>query len=208
MPMDIDEIRRINLKNLEIEQGPELYKKAGMSPTQFYNLRDGAKDSQTGKPRGMRKETAWKLEEAAGKPKGYLDQLHEDSPVNPAGSVPLLTWEQAKNWKESIDSLPAIHPKVLVTCEVNKYTYGLRIVDDFNANSFSIGSEIVIDPLGVPANQKWIIVDDGGDQACLKKLVVSGIQKYLSCDNDRYPVLELKSTDVICGTVKQLIKTM
>lgn len=74
--MDIDEIRRINLKELEKELGTDLYKKAGMSPTQFYNLRDGAKDSKTGKPRGMRKQTAWKFEDAANKPRGYLDKLH------------------------------------------------------------------------------------------------------------------------------------
>lgn len=74
--MDIDEIRRINIKNLEKVHGIALAKKANMSPTQFYNLRDGAKDSKTGKPRGMRKETAWKIEDAAGVERGYLDVLH------------------------------------------------------------------------------------------------------------------------------------
>ncbi len=75
--MDIDQIRRINLCDLEKMHGASaLAKKAGMSPAQFYNLRDGAKDSKTGKPRGMRKETAWKLEDAAGVKRGYLDILH------------------------------------------------------------------------------------------------------------------------------------
>lgn len=90
--MDIDEIRRINLKELEKEFGPELYKKAGMSPTQFYNLRDGAKDSKTGKPRGMRKQTAWKLEDAAEKPRGYLDKLHgKENLDNPLKNLNLST---------------------------------------------------------------------------------------------------------------------
>jgi hypothetical protein len=74
--MDIDEIRRVNLRALESKLGPAIYKAAGMSPTQFYNLREGAKDSKTGKKRGMRKETAWKLEDAAGVPRGYLDIAH------------------------------------------------------------------------------------------------------------------------------------
>ncbi len=55
---DIDEIRRDNMRLLEQEfGGPTPASKAlDMSPSQFTNLRDGAKDSKTGKRRGMRKE--------------------------------------------------------------------------------------------------------------------------------------------------------
>ena len=74
--MDIDEIRRINIKALWEKQRSALIDACGMQPAQFYNLRDGAPDSKTGKPRGMRKETAWKIEDAAGVPRGYLDKLH------------------------------------------------------------------------------------------------------------------------------------
>ncbi|WP_353630657.1 S24 family peptidase [Achromobacter xylosoxidans] len=90
---DIDEVRRENLRRLEQEHGgPSAAAKAlEMSPSQFMNLRDGAKDSKTGKPRGMRKETARKIEERAGKPIGWLDVSHpepetyvlgENSPTN------------------------------------------------------------------------------------------------------------------------------
>lgn len=91
--MDIDEIRRINLKELEKIHGPDLAKRAEMSPTQFYNLRDGAKDSKTGKPRGMRKETAWKLEKAAGVQKGYLDILHSGDSSIRTDQISLSTLE-------------------------------------------------------------------------------------------------------------------
>lgn len=74
--MDIDEIRRANIRALEQRLGPDLARRAGMSPSQFYNLRDGAKDSKTGKRRGMRKETAWKIEDAAGVERGWLDRIH------------------------------------------------------------------------------------------------------------------------------------
>lgn len=74
--MDIDQIRRDNIKQLAAVHGPALAKRAGMSPAQFYNLRDGAADSKTGKPRGMRKETAWRLEDAAGVERGWLDVAH------------------------------------------------------------------------------------------------------------------------------------
>ncbi|QWA09823.1 hypothetical protein GTU79_21315 [Sodalis ligni] len=75
---DIDEIRRDNLRHIEQEcGGPSATAElVGMSPGQFVNLRDGAKDSKTGKARGMRKETARRIEVAAGKPKGWLDVDH------------------------------------------------------------------------------------------------------------------------------------
>lgn len=83
---DIDEIRRDNMRLLEQEfGGPTPASKAlDMSPSQFTNLRDGAKDSKTGKRRGMRKETARRIESAAGKPAGWLDvdhAYHDPAPV-------------------------------------------------------------------------------------------------------------------------------
>lgn len=74
----IDEIRRDNIRIIESELGSPAIaaKSAGMSLAQYLNLRDGAKDSKTGKRRGMRKETAWKFEDGAGKPRGWLDIDH------------------------------------------------------------------------------------------------------------------------------------
>lgn len=62
---------------------PDLYLRAGMSTTQFINLRDGAKDSKTGKPRGMRKATAWRIEDAAGVERGWLDRVHQANESTP-----------------------------------------------------------------------------------------------------------------------------
>lgn len=105
---DIDEIRRDNLRQLEDELGgpSAAAKQLEMSVAQFANLRDGAKDSKTGKPRGMRKETARRIEQAGSKPVGWLDQDHTISsstevvvvhavsptpqPGEPAIHIPLL----------------------------------------------------------------------------------------------------------------------
>ncbi|MVW72156.1 S24 family peptidase [Bordetella sp. 15P40C-2] len=78
---DIDQIRRDNLRSLEAEAGgpSAAAKLLEMSPAQFMNLRDGAKDSKTGKPRGMRKDTARRIESAAGKPPGWLDTPHGEN---------------------------------------------------------------------------------------------------------------------------------
>jgi phage repressor protein C with HTH and peptisase S24 domain len=89
---DIDEIRRDNLRIIERERGgpSEAAKVIGMSPAQFANLRDGAKNSKTGKPRGMHKATARKIEEKCGKPSMWLDMSHEDGAqqLEPAPTPP------------------------------------------------------------------------------------------------------------------------
>lgn len=91
--MDIDEIRRKNLVRLEKEFGAKsVAERAGMSIAQFYNLRDGAKDSNTGKRRGMRKETAWRFEDGCGKQRGWLDSEIGESqpPLTLAPPVPYM----------------------------------------------------------------------------------------------------------------------
>lgn len=75
---DIDEIRRENMATLEeAARGPTLAAaRLGWSQSQWSNLRSGAPDSKTGKPRGMRKGTARKIEEAFRCSPGWLDTDH------------------------------------------------------------------------------------------------------------------------------------
>ncbi|ATF87058.1 hypothetical protein [Burkholderia gladioli] len=93
---DIDEIRRDNLKRIESELGgpAAAASRTGMSHSQFTNLRDGAKDSKTGRPRGMRKATARKIEECTGKPPGWLDVDHGEPVEQVALPSPPVGWER------------------------------------------------------------------------------------------------------------------
>lgn len=89
---DIDEIRRRAMGLLEKEAGGPVAaaKRAGMKYAQWANLRSGALDSKTGKPRGMRKETARKIEAAFGKHDGWLDNadlIEHDYPHDDPGLV-------------------------------------------------------------------------------------------------------------------------
>lgn len=86
---DIDQIRRENMRTIEEEMGSASIaaNAIGMTLAQFLNLRDGAKDSKTGIPRGMRKATAWKIEDGAKKPRGWLDIDHKDSPQRSISSL-------------------------------------------------------------------------------------------------------------------------
>jgi len=82
--MDIDQIRRDNICRLEkaFGGGAALAKIVKMSDSQYYNLRNGAKDSKTGKPRGMRRATAHRFEIACGKPPGWMDADHSRKDQN------------------------------------------------------------------------------------------------------------------------------
>lgn len=93
---DIDQIRRDNLKALEAEHGGPAAAAAtlGMSHSQFSNLRDGAKDSKTGRPRGMRTATARNIEERAGKPLGWLDTDHSDTEARHGSADVPAGWKQ------------------------------------------------------------------------------------------------------------------
>lgn len=95
---DIDEIRRDNLRRLETECGTPTAtaQRLNMSLAQFANLRDGARDSKTGKRRGMRKDTARRIETDAGKPPGWLDVDRGLLPpvANAEADAPPAGWEK------------------------------------------------------------------------------------------------------------------
>lgn len=77
---NVDEIRRARLRQAAEELGSvqALADAAGKSPSQISQLITGAKDSKTGKPRGMRSSTAREIEAAIGKPSGWLEMTDDD----------------------------------------------------------------------------------------------------------------------------------
>lgn len=81
---DIDQVRRDNMATIERELGGPVKASLAMgwkTATQWINLRNGALDSKTGKPRGMHKTTARKIERAGGKPEHWLDIDHTGEPL-------------------------------------------------------------------------------------------------------------------------------
>lgn len=74
----INDIRRANLALLSTELGSKrkLAETIGKSEAQLSQWINGSTDSRTGKPRGMRLETCHQIEDATGKPRGWLDTDH------------------------------------------------------------------------------------------------------------------------------------
>lgn len=124
--MDIDEIRRQNILTIEKEIGsPKLTAdRVGMTYAQYVNLRDGALDSRSGKPRGMRKETAWRFDDAGGKPRGWLDQDH--SAGNDRTAIePTSTAAHPKGHEAQKQSLSLVVPALTA---INDVATAMRVI--------------------------------------------------------------------------------
>jgi len=211
---DIDDIRRDNLKLIEAEAGGPTAA-AGlldMSVAQFSNLRDGAKDSKTGKPRGMRKETARKIEEAAGKHVGWLDVDHSSSSLNTGfapvigGKVPVISWAQAAEFTDGI--VWETNEYVNTWAPVQRYTFALHVLDDRMEPAIPQGSIIVVEPqLGAAPNDYVIVRDAGAEhaEATCKQLVRDGNDLYLKPRNERYPIKPLGDAQIV-GVVREVIQ--
>jgi hypothetical protein len=83
--MTNDEIRRENLRILVSETGgvAKLADRLGISGSQVSQWKNASPDSKTGKPRAMQDESARRLENACGKPRGWMDQQHSIDTAEP-----------------------------------------------------------------------------------------------------------------------------
>jgi len=208
---DIDEIRRDNLKLLQAEAGSPTAaaKLLDMELSQFSQLRDGAKDSKTGKPRGMRKTTARSIDLAAGKPQGWLDEDHGDHNTSAGpdlvGMAPVISWVQAGAHREAIASSDAEEwVKTTVTVRPGS-TFALRVKGDSMEPVFPSGVIIVVEQDFDPQPGDYVIASNGNNEATFKQLVRDGGDLYLKPLNDRYPVKPLGAAKIV-GVVRESIQ--
>lgn len=75
----LPDIRRENLAHLVKEAGgtAAFARLLGSSDSQIAQWMHGAKESRTGKPRGMSHDTCRRIERSTGRPPGWMDQAHD-----------------------------------------------------------------------------------------------------------------------------------
>lgn len=206
---DIDDIRRDNLKRIEDQFGgpTEAAKALGMSVAQFANLRDGAKDSKTGKPRGMRKETARRIESGASKPAGWLDTDHTNKA--PTLTVVASNVEAAPELRDTrripvvgevqggvdgyLEELqyPVGHGEGYVECQSSDSSaFALRVRGDSMHPRYRAGEFIVVEPSieAQPGDDVVVALKDG--RKLLKELnwIRDGEVQLLSVNNHFAPL--------------------
>lgn len=186
--------------------------KVELAPTYISQLANGV--------RNIGESTARKIESRLGRPTFALDQpnaAHEPdteqgntSPIlKSLVSVPVISWVQAGQWSEIIDSH---HPGdgeafVSVPGRVGKHGFALRVEGDSMMNSgagdsFPPGITIIVDPDVQAKTGSYVVVRlDNEDQATFKQLIIDGGKRYLKPLNDRYPLMEITAPATICGVV-------
>jgi len=219
----VDQIRREAMLHLEQEAGGPTPAsiRAGMSYSQWANLRSGARDSKTGKVRGMRADTARQIEIAFGKPEGWLDHYDlvelgppEISDTEPGpeirGRVPLISWVQAGAWNQAADPYHPGEAEDWLPCagQHGPRTYALRVRGDSmtapHGRSYPEGSIIFVDPdRRSPTNGARVIAKlSGTDEVTFKVIVNDAGRTWLKPLNPQHPPLldEFKVIGTIIGT--------
>ena len=226
---DIDQIRRENMRALEAEAGGPTAAggKLEWSQAQWSNLRSGAPDSKTGKPRGMRKETARRIECAFGRPQGWLDTDHDLSGnVEPAPigmyRVPLISNIQAGMWAEIVDNFQPGDAEewLLTSTKVSGHAFALTIKGDSmyradNPESFKEGDVVLIDPDVQPKPGGFVAARNGKQEATFKRyrprgLNEKGVEYFeLVPLNENYPTMRSDLEEItIIGTAVEHRKTL
>lgn len=159
--------------------------------------------------RNIGEKTARKIELAAKKPPGWLDQPHDTqlpdaientSPgPNIRGHVPLISWVQAGAWAEAEDPFEPGEGEDFLPCPASHglHTYALRVEGDSMTapygRSYPAGVIIFIDPDqrgGVASGERVVAKVEGEPKVTFKVFIEDGGRRYLKPLNPQYPVID------------------
>jgi SOS-response transcriptional repressor LexA len=134
------------------------------------------------------------------------------------GKVPLISWVQAGAWSSVVDNFQPGEADewVETTVPIRQHTYALRVRGDSMTNptgeepTFPDGTKIVVEPDAIDTPDKLvgslvIVKRSADDEATFKQLVKDAGRFYLKPINPRYPMLELREGDVLCGVVREKV---
>lgn len=132
-------------------------------------------------------------------------QSNVDQSPSIQGTVPLISWVQAGNWEQAIDTLlTGQGERISTTYKPKNHTYALRVRGDSMEPKFPDGCIIIIEPDEHPAPGQYVIIRQNGDDVTFKQLVKDGGSLFLKPLNARYPIMELKNDAIFCGVVKRM----
>lgn len=212
VPMDNQDIRRVNLEKLIIEVGGKtaLAKMIGHR-VNYINQMHTFKINPKRKLRNISDTMARDLEGGAGKERGWMDVIHADSNSGEKtgaarfSPVYLLSWAQAGGVEGMMSHDGA--PVVQADGDVGEGSFALRVrgdsmVDTAGGISFPHGAIIVVDPTKRANPGDNVVVRlPGADEAVFKALEFDGAQYFLKPLNQRYPIIPMPFDALIVGVV-------
>jgi SOS-response transcriptional repressor LexA len=217
---------QVRLQNLEIliaeaGSGLNLARKAETSGSYLSQVRRQLPTAK-GTPRNVGDELASKLEQAMGKPDGWLDEPHEDllakvmvkggrkpnveTAPDIKGLYPLISWVQAGEWSEIAGAFDSGDAEDWLPCPVRcgKGTFVLRVKGQSMEPRFHDGEYIFVEPDVAADNGKFVVVRlEDTQEATFKQLIIEGGQMYLKALNPDWPtrIMGVTKNAFICGVV-------
>lgn len=209
----IETIHRENLQALAREFGgvAAVSSKIGCSPSQYSQWMNGSENSGTGKPRGMRQSSARRIEEATGKPVGWMDRSHIEEPstqarpfdenVVPAAvglrPIPVISSVQAGALRdmENPYSPGDGYAYEYTDQDLSPWAFALDVEGLSMSPEFRPGDRIIVEPEMSPNPGDFVVARNGSEQATFKKYRPRGIDGAghmifeLVPLNDDYPTL-------------------
>ncbi|MBS0359617.1 MAG: S24 family peptidase [Proteobacteria bacterium] len=216
--MNVKDIRRSNMRALCKSVGGirAMAKVTGKSQSQMSQL------IGINPTKNIGDRIAATVEKVFKKPSGWLDGLNPGvaepeieyqltSHFVNHQPVPLVTWEQAKKWLKGKGSeLPKSYLRMLAaTSDTSNKSIALEIDNDTMENSvgttFPVGSIIIIDTKADVYNGAYVIAKLPDGNITFKQYIQDGSHYFLKPLNPRYSFIEIPSTSVIVGVVRQLM---
>jgi SOS-response transcriptional repressor LexA len=216
-----EQVRLHNLELLISEAGSaaELARKAGTSPSYLSQVRRQL-TTQTGTPRSLGDELADKLERSMEKPRGWMDEPHNEareakqrtrrpdakSKKTSLTLHPLISWVQAGHWQELDWNFTVEHADEVWPCPVDcsDETFVLRVKGQSMEPRFNEGDLIFVDPHAEPGHKKFVVVRSNESmEATFKQLIVEENRRYLKALNPDWPdrIVAIGENTTICGVV-------
>ncbi|MDR0672748.1 MAG: hypothetical protein LBF93_03595 [Zoogloeaceae bacterium] len=158
------------------------------------------------------------IELTLGLPGGYFDKplratTASNTNLGPdiIGRVPLISWVQAGEWMEIVDTFAPGQADDWLSCPVthSSSAFVLRVRGESMLNpnskpSFHDGDLIFVDPERPAENGSLVVVRlDDAREATFKKLIIEGEHRYLRALNPIWPepMIHITSNATICGVV-------
>jgi SOS-response transcriptional repressor LexA len=188
----IDKIHKDNLRLLAREFGgvAAVAKALGKSSSQYSQWLNGSENSGTGKPRGMRPASARHIEQALGKPVGWMDAPHHDQldatfdrNVSPATvgarAIPVISAIQAGLLKDMVAPYEVGDGYAFEYTDekLSRWAFAFDIEGLSMMNEFRPGDRVIIDPELAPNPGDFVVAKNGGDEATFKKYRPRGIDE-------------------------------
>jgi SOS-response transcriptional repressor LexA len=120
--------------------------------------------------------------------------------------IPILAWEQAFYWQETISGIKhkTIDEWVLTDPNIDGGSFALIFKGDSMFPQFYENTILIIDTNQAPKNRDFVIAYCHDNKETLfRQLIVDGSYKFLKPINTIFPTLQIKELDQIIGLVVQ-----